>query len=194
MGNRINPGIGGSSPAERRLAEMERFFGRFALTRISTITPDGQSVILLVLASPEGPGLEPATAVTGAFFGVTQVKGKWTLEGGQVSAGNMSEAVDPIELAKVGSEPKDDELHWLQITGDGVVTNGRLQSSFNLKKVTDGKGTTLPALTLPTKTALKERSVYLLLGSWQGKRFAPAQAGNVTASFCVGQGYTISRG
>lgn len=193
MADRINPGIGGHGPLERRLATLERFFNRITKTRIVAAKQEGGHLNLEVLAIREGPGEETPAAV-GAFFGVTKKKGKWLLQGGQVSAGDKSEVVKPIELASVGSEPKDNQLHWLHITGDGQVTNGRLQGIFNLKKVSDGKGTTMPALTLPTKTASKGRSVYVLLGSWQSKRFQPSQSGNVGITFCPNGGYTTHRG
>lgn len=193
MADRINPGIGGHGPLERRLATLERFFSRIAKIRILTNQPEGGLLNLEVLAIREGPGKEVA-ATAGAFFGVTKVKGKWMLQGGQVGAGSKSEVVKPIELAKVGSEPKDDQLHWLQITGDGLVTTGRLQGTFNMTKVTDAKGATMPPLTLPTKDAPKGRNCYVLLGSWQGKRFQPSQTGYIGITFCPGQGYSIHRG
>jgi len=194
MANRLNPGIGEGNPALKRLATTERFIGQFKKTQILASTPEGKPWLFEVLAAVGAPGAE-ATAV-GAFFAVYKdtKKGGWVLQGGQVTAGNKSEVLDHVWLVKTGSEPKDGHLHWLTITGDGLVTTGRLQGEFNLTKVTDGHGEKLPDITLPTKDSPKGRAFHLLLGSWQGKRFQPAQTGNIGVTFCPGQGYTIHRG
>lgn len=170
---------------------MERDFGKFSAIRITAKDEFGNPKKFTVLAFRGAP-VEDVTP-DGAFFGVYKEDGGWRLQGGQVTAGNKSEALAYVFLVKVGSEPDDGHMHWLTIAGDGVVTNGRLQAGFNMTKVTPGHGTTLPAITLPTKASPKGRTYHVLLGSWQGKRFVPSQSGNVGLTFCPGNGYSISR-
>lgn len=193
MADRMNPGIGGNTPQERRVQAIERFLGRFSVIRITAADEFGKPQIFTAMVERGAP---VSTSSAGAFFAVYKdtKKGGWCLQGGQVTAGNKSEVLDHIWLVKTGSEPKDGHKHWLTITGDGSVVAGRLQGVFNLTKVTDGHGETMPVLTLPTKANPKGRSFHLYLGSWRKKEFIPAQLGNVNITFCPNGGYTEHRG
>lgn len=188
------PGAGGEhGPLARRVARIERDLGKFSPIRIEASDEFGKPKRFTVLATRGAPA---SKATAGAFFSVYKdtKKGGWCLQGGQVTAGNKSEVLDYVFLVKTGSEPKDGHKHWLTITGDGSVVAGRLQGVFNLTKVTDGHGETMPVLTLPTKANPKGRSFHLFLGSWRKKEFIPAQLGNVNITFCPNGGYTEHRG
>lgn len=134
-----------------------------------------------------------ATEAALAFYRVYQDAGDWMLQGGQVMGGSGNETVGDITLAAVGSEPADGTDHWLEITGNGVTDSGILLSGYDVTAATDGSGASIPANTLPTATTATARKVYVLLGTWSGDVFTPAQGGNVGVTFCPG-GYTITRG
>ena len=188
------PGVGKElGPLARRVETMERDFGRFSAIRIIADDEFGKPKKFTVLAARGAPAED--VPVDGAFFGVYKdiKKGGWCLQGGQVTAGSKSEALAYVFLVKVGSEPDNGHLHWLTITGDGTVVNGRLQGGFNMTSVVSGHGTSLPAITLPTKASPKGKVYHILLGTWQDKRFAPSQTGNIGISFCPSSGYTATR-
>jgi hypothetical protein len=116
------------------------------------------------------------------------------LQGGQVTAGSGSKVIDDIELATVGSEPADGRKVWIEANGNGVVVDGRLFQGFNLDEdATDtDSGTALPDNTLPTVAASSGRKCHVLLGQWNGSRFAPSNIGNIQIGFCP-SGYNVSR-
>jgi hypothetical protein len=190
----LNPGIGERTKQDRRMADAERFLGRYPARRIIAKDANtGKNREFYVLARP-GPNGEDESIELGAFFGVFREDGKWMLQGGQVTGGSKTETVKNIELAKTGSEPADGHQHWLEITGNGTVVQGRLVAGFTMTAVKDAKGATITQPTLPTKASPNGRKCVVLLGIWNSGRFQPSQTGNIAVSFCPGAGYTVSRG
>jgi hypothetical protein len=143
----------------------------------------------IIEASGSGDGGAPA----GAFWRVYQSEGDWFLQGGQVAgAQDSSEAVPDITLGTVGTEPADGTIHWLEITGSGIVSGGRLQPGFEVTEVDDGGGSTLPPNTSPTAASASAKKYHLRLGVWQGDVFQPDAGGHVAIGYCGNQ-YRITR-
>ena len=130
-----------------------------------------------------------AGANNNAFFRVYTNDGKWYLQGGQVAS--YESRVDDIELATVGSEPADGSVHWLEVTGNGVVTDGILFGGFTVTSVGDTTASS-PSNTVPTADDHTGKKFHLLLGSWMDHKFTPEAAGNLLVGFC-GTAYSPSR-
>ena len=193
----LNPGMGERSKEERRMATVERFMSRYPARRIIAKDANtGKNREFYVLARIGPNGEDDVTPEYGAFFYVYRdtEKGGWVLQGGQVSGGDKTEVLTHVWLVKTGSEPQDGHHHWLEITGNGAVVQGRLVAGFNMTAVASGHGTTMPQSTLPTKAAPNGRKCYVLLGTWNNRKFLPSQTGHIAVSFCPGQGYTVHRG
>lgn len=142
------------------------------------------------LAGTEGTG----AGSSNAFWRVYQDETTWMLQGGQVTPRDSDDSnVDDIAIGTVGSEPADGTLVWLEITGTGVVSNGRLYGGFKVTAVADDDGTLMGADTFPTVASSTGRKCHVLLGGWQGDVFFPATAGSVSVEFCPGAGYRIRR-
>lgn len=128
-------------------------------------------------------------ATNNAFFRVYQNDGKWWLQGGQVAS--YESRVSDIELATVGSEPVDGSVHWLEITGNGVVVDGLLFGGFTVTAVDDTTAAS-PSNTVPTVETHTGRKFHVLLGSWMDEVFTPEAGGNILVGFC-GTAYSPTR-
>jgi len=111
------------------------------------------------------------------------------IQGGQVAS--FEDRVADIELATVGSEPVDGSVHWLEITGNGVVEDGILFSGFTVTAVSHTTAAS-PTNTLPTVDTHTGRKFHVLLGSWMSDVFTPESSGNIHVGFC-GTSYQPTR-
>jgi len=180
----------------RRISNLERALSQFE-NLDALVEVQGRGLCRLEIIAKFNGTKKKDPSELGAFWGFyINTKGETYLQGGTVTGGDNSIVVEDIKVLDpaTGVGTLKGKMLWLQITGDGLVTQGRLQGVFNLKKAVTGMGTSLPDITLPTKDSAKGKNFYLLLGSWTDKKFMPSQTGHVGISFCPNGGYNINRG
>lgn len=143
-----------------------------------------------------GGGGSSAPPPTGAFFGIVTgaVAGVKYLQGGTVTAGSGSDTAANIALTDSSGVPLQSAgTHmYVNVTGNGITSDGVLLPGFNLTSAAIGYASTVPSNTLPLAAGATGKHCYIDLGVFTDTGFLPNAPGNIQISYCPGA-YTVTR-